>query len=192
MPYQTDSRQRSMPGRKAPTCGEGGRGGLEVRLWALEGPYKPQRGSRGDDGTGERNGARGNPEREAATWLERISEVERQRSRAQDLAIEGLLTPEELRDRLRHLEEVCRSAEEKLAALRECEERLQALEHDRDALLKSYAKLVPEALDTLEAEERHRVYKMLRLSTLAYPDGTLEVSGAIGEDVTVCINDSAS
>ena len=51
---------------------------------------------------------------------------------------------------------------------------------------------VPEALDTLEAEERHRVYKMLRLSTLAHPDGTLEVSGAIGEDVTVCINDSAS
>jgi site-specific DNA recombinase len=140
----------------------------------------------------ERNGTRGAPEKEAATWLGRISEVEKQRSRAQDLAIEGLLTPEELRERLRHLEEVRRTAEEKLAALRECEERLQALERDRDALLKSYAKLVPEALDTLEAEERHRVYKMLRLSTLAHPDGTLEVSGAIGEDVTVCINDSAS
>ena len=130
--------------------------------------------------------------REAATWLGRISEVERQRSRAQDLAIEGLLTPEELRVRLRHLEEARRTAEGKLAALREREERLRALERDRNALLDSYAKLVPEALDALEAEERHRVYKMLCLSTLALSDGTLEVSGAFGEDVSVCINESAS
>ena len=51
---------------------------------------------------------------------------------------------------------------------------------------------MPEALDALEAEERHRVYKMLRLSTVALSDGTLEVSGAFGEDVAVCNYESAS
>ena len=33
--------------------------------------------------------------------------------------------------------------------------------------------MVPEALDTLSAEERHQVYKMLRLRVFAYPDGSL-------------------
>jgi hypothetical protein len=38
---------------------------------------------------------------------------------------------------------------------------------------------VPEALDALTAEERHRIYKMLRLEVLAHPDTSLEVSGAL-------------
>jgi len=50
-----------------------------------------------------------------------------------------------------------------------------------------YASAVPESLDDLGPEERHQVYKMLRLEVLAYPDKSLEVSGAIldgrwGED----------
>ncbi len=46
--------------------------------------------------------------------------------------------------------------------------------------------MVPEALDTLSAEERHQVYKMLRLRVFAYPDGSLEGSGVFGEDPGVC------
>jgi hypothetical protein len=38
---------------------------------------------------------------------------------------------------------------------------------------------VPEALDALTAEERHRIYKMLWLEVLAHPDTSLEVSGAL-------------
>ena len=38
---------------------------------------------------------------------------------------------------------------------------------------------MPEALDTLTAEERRRIYKMLRLEILAHPDTSLEVSGAL-------------
>ena len=54
------------------------------------------------------------------------------------------------------------------------------MERDRDALLKSYALMVPEALDRLEPSERHQVYKMLRLQVLIHRDGSLEVSGVFG------------
>jgi hypothetical protein len=37
------------------------------------------------------------------------------------------------------------------------------LEHDRDTLMESYAGSVGEALEDLSPEERHRVYKLLRL-----------------------------
>jgi len=43
---------------------------------------------------------RGDPEGEAQTWLRRIEELVQQRTRAQGLAIEGLLSHEELRAKL--------------------------------------------------------------------------------------------
>ena len=69
-------------------------------------------------------------------------------------------------------------------------EHLRTLERDREALLQNYAEMMPEALGTLQPEERHRVYNMLRLRTVAFPDGTLEVSGALGEEVRVCKNET--
>src|ERR671933_276103 len=39
-------------------------------------------------------------------------------------------------------------------------------------------------MDALTPEERHSVYKMLRLEVLVHPDETLEVSGAFGQDPT--------
>jgi hypothetical protein len=40
--------------------------------------------------------------------------------------------------------------------------------------------VVPEALDELTSEERHRVYKMMRLNVVMYADGLVEVTGAFG------------
>jgi hypothetical protein len=42
-----------------------------------------------------------------------------------------------------------------------------------------YASAIPGSLDDLVPEERHQVYKLLRLEVLAYPDKSLEVSGSI-------------
>ena len=84
------------------------------------------------------------------------------------------------------MEETRQTARRELAALETRTERLQALERDREALLEDYAEMMPEALDTLEPEERHHVYKMLRLKTVAFPDGILEVSGALREELLVC------
>jgi hypothetical protein len=54
---------------------------------------------------------------------------------------------------------------------------LSQLEADRDALLASYAEVVPEALDRLTGEERMRIYEMLQLEVKPDPEG-YEVSGA--------------
>jgi len=62
---------------------------------------------------------------------------------------------------------------------------LKALELDRDVLLERYAALAPEALDRLIPEERHRLYKLLRITVIVQPDTTLEVSVAFGEGLSV-------
>ena len=134
----------------------------------------------------ERAGTHGNPEEEVVLWLDRLAEVERKRASFQDMAAEGLITFDELRAKIAALEETRQTARRELATLEGRSERLRALERDRDTLLENYAEIMPEALDTLEPEERHRVYKMLRLRVVGFPDGTLEVTGALREELLVC------
>jgi hypothetical protein len=86
------------------------------------------------------------------------------------------MTLEELASKLAKLEETRRAAEAELEALEASEERVRELEADRDALLASYAEVVPEALDGLSGEERMRVYEMLQLEVKPDPEG-YEVSG---------------
>ena len=57
---------------------------------------------------------------------------------------------------------------------------MEELEMNRDVLLESLANMVPEALDTLEPEERSRIYRMLQLEIIPSPQG-LRVSGALDE-----------
>ena len=58
---------------------------------------------------------------------------------------------------------------------------VEDLEADRDALLRDMADMVPEALDGLSGEERHRVYWMLRMEVTPIPEG-FRVSGALSDD----------
>jgi hypothetical protein len=46
--------------------------------------------------------------------------------------------------------------------------------------------MMPEALDALVPEERHRVYKLLKLRVNLSPDRALEVSGALADVDEVC------
>jgi site-specific DNA recombinase len=140
----------------------------------------------------EREGMRGDPEREAKSWLERISEVERKRSSFQDMAAEGLIDFDELRAKLVALEETCKMAQQELEALAQRQEKLQELKRDKNALLESYARTVPEGLDALSPEERHRIYKMLRLRVVIGPDVPPEVSGVFGEGVPLCGSEATS
>jgi hypothetical protein len=41
--------------------------------------------------------------------------------------------------------------------------------------------MTPAALDALSLEERHQVYKMLRLTVEISPDGSLDVTGVLGD-----------
>ena len=62
----------------------------------------------------------------------------------------------------------------------------------RAKLLEGYAGMVPEALDSLGPEERHRIYKMLRSKVLVYSEARLEVSGALGAGHPVCLCEPSS
>jgi hypothetical protein len=59
------------------------------------------------------------------------------------------------------------------------------LELDRDILLEHYATIVPNFLDSLIPEERHRLHKLLRITVIVQPDTTLEVSGVFGEGLSI-------
>jgi hypothetical protein len=133
----------------------------------------------------ERKGLHGDPDRDAKVWAEKLAEVVWMRSGYQDLAAKGLMTFEELEEKLRGLEETRKTVECELGALRSRRERIEELERDKETLLESYAGMAPEALDSLLPEERHQVYKMLRLRVIAHVDRTLEVSGVFGGSLGV-------
>ena len=55
------------------------------------------------------------------------------------------------------------------------------MEHDRGALMESYAGMVSETLEDLAPEERHRIYKLLRLGVRFRPDWPLEITGVFAQ-----------
>ena len=121
----------------------------------------------------------GDPATETERWLEEISEAGRKRTRYQEMAAEGLIEFEELRARLAALDDTRKTAEQELRALEHRTEHLAQLERDRDSLLENYAGLLPEAIDALGSEERHRVYRMIGMEAHLAADGSLEISGDV-------------
>ncbi len=126
-----------------------------------------------------RNEARGDPQREAKAWLDKLAEIDRKRSAYQDQQAEGLITLDELRAKLSALEETRKTAQRELEALSRRQEEIEELERDRDALLEYYAGIAPEALANLTPQQRHRIYKMGRFEVLAHADGTIEITGPL-------------
>jgi hypothetical protein len=134
----------------------------------------------------ERGAVRGDPEREAKVWLDRIAGTDSQRRRAQDLAIEGLLSSDELREKLAHLAEQRRTAERELETLRSRTERLANLELEAEGLLEHYGGMAREGLEAYTPEDRHDAYKALRLRIVAHPDGHVEAEGAFNMGHELC------
>ena len=160
---------------------------LEERVWkTVAGLLKdPERLRAGLDAMieREREAAHGDPEAEAKRWLDKLAEVDRKRARYQEMAAEDLIGFDELRARMAELQETRTVAELELRSLQHRQERIRQLEEDKQALLEHYAGLLPEDLDGLDAAERHRVYKMLRVEAAISSDGSLEVSGDV---LSVC------
>lgn len=134
----------------------------------------------------EREGVRGDPEREAKGWLDKLAEIDQERRGYQRLAAKGHVTDEELDEALADLEETHATAQRELEAIAGRRERIEQLEREKDALLENYAALAPEALDSLEPEEQYQIYRMLRLRVVAGADGGIEVNGAFGGSLPVC------
>jgi site-specific DNA recombinase len=118
--------------------------------------------------------------KEVATWAQKLEECARLRNAYQDQQAAGLMTLEELGSKLKELDESRKLAQAELDTLALREQRVEDLEADRDTLLKDMAEMVPEGLDSLSGEERHRVYRMLRIEVVPIPEG-FRVSGALDE-----------
>jgi len=88
------------------------------------------------------------------------------------------MTLDELGSKLKELDRTRELARAELGRLLKRRERVEDLEQDRDAVIESYAGMLPEALEALSGEERRRLYGMLRLEVAPTPEG-LEVSGAL-------------
>jgi hypothetical protein len=140
----------------------------------------------------ERAGMRGDPEAEAVTWFGMIAALDSKRSRYQDMAAEGHITFEELGAKLRELDEQRTTAERELEDLNARRSKLEDLVRDKETLLRDYASMVPGALDDLTGEERHQVYRMLRLQVFVNPNGDLEVRGVLREAVCTPMDTQSS
>lgn len=132
----------------------------------------------------QRDNGQGESEAEIQAWQGKLSEVERKRSRFQDMAADNLMTREELRSKLEGLEQTREAIEHELALAIGRSERLDALERDAEALLEAYASVCVEELDDLSPEERHEVYKMLGLTVEAHPDGKLDATWRLRTDLS--------
>ena len=120
---------------------------------------------------------RGDPEREAKAWAEKLEECARLRKAYQQQQATGLMSLEELGGMLEELEETRKLAEAELENMTTRRNRVEELEQDRDVLLAYLTSVVPVELDGLTGEERNRVYRMLRLEVRPCPKG-YEVKGA--------------
>jgi site-specific DNA recombinase len=85
----------------------------------------------------ERAGTRGDPDREANAWLEKLSEVEQERRGYLRLAAKGHMTDDDLAEALAELKDTRVTAETELRAIRGRKASLEELERHRDALLES-------------------------------------------------------
>ena len=126
-------------------------------------------------------------------WAQKAAECARLRGAYQDQQAAGLMSLAELGSKLEELESTRRMAEAEITALAAQEGRVEELKRDRDALLEFYAGAVPEALDSLDGEERSKVYRMLRLEITPHEDGILDVRGILSASLrTPHDNDNAA
>jgi hypothetical protein len=133
----------------------------------------------------EREELRGDPYQQAKAWADKLADVGMKRARFQDMAAEGLITFDELRERLAQLEDNRKVADWELSKLECRRERIAQLEEDKSRLLEDFAGIVPEAVVTLTGEKRQRIYNLLRLRVTIGVDGEIEVRGAIEEDFCI-------
>jgi hypothetical protein len=132
---------------------------------------------------------RGDPEQEASHWLDRLAEADGERRGFLRLAARGSITDAELDEALAELDDLRETAERELRAIEGRKDARRQLERDWDALKEHYAKMAPEVLDALTPEERHQLYKILRLRVTADADRKLTVEGMFGD---VSVQDESS
>jgi hypothetical protein len=88
-------------------------------------------------------------------------------------------TLEDLKTRTSEVDDACRLARAELTEAKTRQERLRALEADADAVVSQYSAMVPQSLEDMAPEERHRLYPLLHLEVRVNPDGRMDVEGGL-------------
>jgi site-specific DNA recombinase len=140
-----------------------------------------------------RQASRNDPTEEINHWLKVLADADEKRAKYQRAYAADVMTLADLKARLAELEQECQIAERELESLRLREQEIADLERDRDALLESYAGASEDALDALTPEQRHNLYKSLRIGVLAHADSTTEIIlGNLLSYEEVCTTDVSS
>ena len=110
-----------------------------------------------------------NPDAEARAMERQIERCKSKRSAYQDQQVAGLMTMEELGEKLGRLEEEKAVAERGLADLRRGQRRVEELEANKRALLEAYGKGLLLGIDLFPPSMRRALYEMLGLKGVVSP-----------------------
>lgn len=122
---------------------------------------------------------RADPAQESKHWYGELEKVESMRSGYLDQQAEGLISMAELRDKLAALEEKRLVAERELGEIACHQERLAELERGLGELTALYREQAREGLDLYTPQDRHDAYRTLGINAIAYPGGSVELTGSV-------------
>jgi site-specific DNA recombinase len=114
-----------------------------------------------------------------AYWGEALSQVEVKSERLLDLYLEGTLEKGRYEERTRGLEAQEKEARAELEKIQARKQTIEQAERDIESLIESYSAAIPDELERLESEERHRIYKTLSLHVKLTNSGIASIEGAI-------------
>ena len=123
------------------------------------------------------------PEKEIWVLKERLERLALTRRNYQDQQAAGLMTLDELGQRLSELDEGRESMRQELATVQDRNERIEEMENKRTIVLALYAGFISASLNVLPPEERRRVYSALGLRVALSADGNVEIHGNFDNDV---------
>jgi site-specific DNA recombinase len=122
------------------------------------------------------------PDAQRRFWAARIVELDDKRRRAQDLAVDGLISPDELSERLSQIASEREEAQRQLEDVENSEQRVRELEAMRQAFTE-FTEVVAEHLDSFQPDFQIEMYRYLDLSFKA-DDGVInDVSGSFARAV---------
>jgi site-specific DNA recombinase len=120
--------------------------------------------------------------KKARSLARHIADLDDQKSRAQDLAIRGLLEPDELAAKLEELGRERAVAQRELASAQNSAEHIQELERFRDEAFAHFALLAIKRMADLSPQDQHETYKYLDLRLEVNDEHEVRISGALYPD----------
>ncbi len=116
-----------------------------------------------------------NPKGSAKAWLDKLAECNRRRAAFQDQQAAGLMTLDELGERLRSLDEEHALAERELGRLRDTQRRIDELEGNKEAVLRMFGTGLLVGMEFFPPNLRRAVYELLATRVTVCGDRTLTI-----------------